>query len=156
MDGHIEKQQFKKTLTSEELKHISSCPYCREVLTKQVEQFELLTAPKSLKASVMQRSKQLDVQLIAGSNQLSKRLQLFYFSLKVSAAVLCVLTMLTIAPRFAGQLENRWQDAIDQRPLTQQAGREWRYYEKVENLTARLYELSNSNMEVFDYDKKEQ
>ena len=155
MEQHIEKQRFKETLTREEMNHISSCRFCREEMIGHVEQFEMLTAPKNLKASILEQSKHLDVQLIAGSNQISKKLQLFYFSLKVSAAVLCVLSMLTVAPRFSRQLELGLQEARDSIPAASQSAGKWQYYERVENLTAHLYELSSPNVEVYDYDKKE-
>lgn len=155
MEHHIEKLRFKESLTEEEISHISSCRFCREELTGHVEQYEMLTAPKNLKASILEQSKHLDVQLIAGTNQISKRLQLFYFSLKVSAAILCMLSMLTVAPHFLRQLELGLQEARDSIPAIGQSAENWQYYERVENLTARLYELSNSNVEEYDYDKKE-
>lgn len=153
MEKHIDPQRFKKVLTKDELHHLSVCRFCREELTEYVEAEEIILAPRDFKNSVMEQSRRLDVKLIAGTNHVSKRLQLFYFSLKVGAAILCVLTMLTIAPELSRQLEGyavKVESKSEEPPQNT-----WNYYEKVNNLTARLNRLSNKNMEVFDYDKKE-
>ena len=82
---HIDPKRFKDNLTQEEFAHLTSCPFCRERFADYIETQELITAPKHLKSDILERSRNLDVQIIAGSNHLSKRLQLFYFSRKPSA-----------------------------------------------------------------------
>lgn len=152
MEKHTDPQQFHKNLSEEDIKHISNCRFCREQLAEYIGERELVSAPRDFKNSVMEQSRRLDVKLIAGTNHVSKRLQLFYFTLKVGAAVLCVLTMLTVAPELSRQLEGyaaRIEAGSEKPPdIT------WNYYEKVNSLTARLNKLSNRNMEVFDYDTK--
>lgn len=149
---HIEPERFRSGLTREEYQHLSACPYCREQFADYIEQQELLTAPVHLKSSVLERCKDLDVRIIAGSNQLSKRLQLFYFSLKVGAAVLCALTMLTLLPGFSRDLYLR--QAADKTGRTY-SERQWSYYESVNYLTKQLGRLSNIQVEVFKNDKEE-
>ena len=49
-------------------------------LADMVETQGLIKAPSNLKASILERSRQMDVQLIAHSNRLSKKLELFKFN----------------------------------------------------------------------------
>lgn len=150
---HIDPGRFHNGLTPEEQNHLTACPYCLEQFADFIEKQELITAPTHLKSSVLERCKDLDVQIIAGSNRLSRRLQLFYFSLKVSVAVLCALTMLTILPGFSRELAVRQEAAA--KPGRPQSERQWNYYESVRHLTKQLGRLSNMNMEVFNNDKEE-
>lgn len=153
MEKHIEPTRFSKALSLEELDHLSSCCFCREELADYVEQYQLIKAPKSMKASILERSKKPDIQFIAGTNQISKRLQLFYFSLKVGAAVLCVLTMLIAAPDFTNQIKMRESKAEAAAELRDD--NQFDYYEKVKAFTAQLNRLSSKNREVINYDKEE-
>lgn len=141
MKQHIDKERLQDNLTGEELAHLADCPFCREALLYHVEQHQLIQAPKHLKASVLTRSRQPDIRFIAGTNQVSRRLQLFYFSLKVSAAVLCALTLLTAAPALSSRLETRSDKQLS-------------YYERIDNLTSQLNRLSNTNLEEIHYDKE--
>lgn len=153
MDKHIEPSRFKEKLTLEEREHLASCRFCREAFADYVEQNELLTAPKDLKMLVMEQSRRPDIQLIAGTNHASRKLQMFFFSLKVGAAVLCALTMLTAVPDFNRQLQTK--AAKIEYSTTLSDGKEWSYYEKISNLTEQLTRLPNPNREVNNYDKKE-
>ncbi len=150
---HIDSKRFKDNLTQEECAHLASCPFCRERFADYIETQELITAPRHLKSDILERSRNLDVQLIAGTNHLSKRLQLFYFSLKVGAAVLCALTMLTILPGLSREISAR-QDAAARQSHTRSES-QWFYYDTVNYLTEQLGKLSNINMEVFKNDEKE-
>lgn len=152
MEKHIEPTRFNKTLSPEELNHLSSCRFCREELAEHVVQHELIKAPKNMKASILERSKRPDIQFIAGTNQISKRLQLFYFSLKVGAAILCVLTMLIAAPDFTNQIKMRESKAEAATGLRND--NQFDYYEKVKDFTAQLNKLSNRNREVINHDKE--
>lgn len=154
MEQHIEKMRYKGRLSEKELVHLSGCRHCQEAFADYVEQYEVLPAPRHLKASVLERSRRPDIQIIAGSNQISKKLQMFYFSLKVGAAVLCALSLLTIAPVISRQLETD-KDFLSKEYNIDDSDRQWLYYERVNNLTAKLNKLSNTNMEVRKHDKKE-
>ena len=149
---HIEPSRFSGRLTSEEMEHLASCPWCRDAFAGYIENRELLTAPASMKASILERSKGLDVQIIAGSNHLSKKLQMFYYSLKVGAAVLCALALLAIVPDLTAKPASRpVYPALE----TQDKG-QWGYYEKVDHFTKQLNRLTNlKNMEVMQHDKEE-
>ena len=57
-----------------------------------LEQQGLLKAPANLKASVLERSRQADVRLIAGTNHFSKKTRLLCYSLKGGLAAACSIT----------------------------------------------------------------
>lgn len=149
------KGSLKGRLSDRELKHLAVCPWCREALSEAAAGKELLTAPRDLKSSILERSRKLDVQIIAGSNQLSKKLQFFYFSLKVGAAVLCSLSLLFLAPNLAESSARRAADELTGDHYGQLSEQHWEYYKHIEQLTGQLHQLSNFNLEVFRYDKKE-
>ena len=113
-------------LSPEEYSHLAAYPFCCEQFADYIENQELITAPAHLKSSIMERSRDLDVQIVAGSNHLSKRLQLFYFSLKVGAAVLCALTMLTILPGVSREISARQDAAARQSKFRSE--QQWDYY----------------------------
>lgn len=94
---HIKPERFR----TEDIEHLRSCEYCRMQFADHIEERELMTAPKNMQAAILQKSRQLDVQVIAGSNQISKKLQLFYYSLKVSFAAAFAMGLLIWNPYLA-------------------------------------------------------
>ncbi len=150
------KGNLKGKLSDSELKHLAVCPWCREALSEAAAaETELLTAPRDLKSSILERSRKLDVQIIAGSNHLSKKLQFFYFSLKVGTAVLCSLSLLFLAPNLAEDSARQAAKELANDQYGQLSEQHWEYYKHIEQLTGQLHQLSNFNLEVFRYDKKE-
>lgn len=103
-----------------------------------LEQQGLLNAPRNLKASILERSRQADIQLIAGSNHLSKKTELIRYSLKVSLAAACSIAMIVTVPL---NTNNRGQTP----PLHVEA------YEKMQELTGKFVDFSRSllNLEVY-------
>lgn len=148
---HIPKENLRGPLTPAALSHLSACRFCQDELTDYVEEHELLKAPSDLKSSILERAEKLDVRLIACTNHASKKLQLFYFSLKVGAAVLCSLTLLLTAPVISRQMEvnaarvgfNTHEDSKNQ----------WELYKQLENFTALFSPFEHT--EVTNHDKKE-
>lgn len=158
--SHIPPERLKGNvrghLSDRELKHLAACPWCRDALSEAASApEELLTAPGDLKSSILERSRKLDVQIIAGSNHLSKRLQFFYFSLKVTTAVLCSLSLLFLAPNLAENSARRAAKELENGRYGQLSEQHWEYYNHIDRLTGQLHQLSNFNLEVFRYDKKE-
>lgn len=148
---HIDPSRFCGCLTAKELEHLAACPWCRDSFADFIEGEELLKAPADFKSSVLERSRGLDVQIIAGSNHLSKKLQMFYFSLKVGTAVLCALALLTVAPDLATRSAAR---AVRPVSAIQETAGQWEYYERIDHFTKQLNRLTNLNMEVFQNDKE--
>ncbi len=87
--GHIDPGRPVSSLSREELAHLSSCQFCREQIALQTEKQELLAAPARMKSEILSKLNRPEVQIIAKSNRISKKLELFYFSLRVGTAVLC-------------------------------------------------------------------
>lgn len=150
-DQHIDPINFHGRISEQQLAHLASCPKCSNALAGYVEQQELLKAPPRLKSSIMERSRALDVQIVAGSNHLSAKLQMFYYSLKVAAAVVCSLALLVAVP----QLTPKPIHAEIQPVQSESSEKEhWTYYEAVNNFTEQLNKLMNYNTEVFQHDKE--
>lgn len=63
-----------------------------------LEKQGLLTAPANLKSAVLERSRQADIRVIAGSNHLSKKAELFRYSLKVGLTMACSIALLLVTP----------------------------------------------------------
>lgn len=148
---HIPKENLRGTLTPAALSHLFACRFCQDELAGYVEEHELIKAPCDLKGSILKRAEKLDVRLIAGTNHASKKLQLFYFSLKVGTAVLCSLTLLLAAPAVSRQLERDTAKASFQ--SYEDSKNQWELYKQVENFTALFSPFEH--MEVNSHDKKE-
>lgn len=133
---------------AEDIDHIRSCDYCRMRFADHIEAHELLAAPKNMQEAILIKSRQLDVQVVAGSNQLSKKLQLFYYSLKVSFATAFALGLLIWNPNLPEPPTLptvSWESRI---PATE------RIHDKVQTM---LHDFSNQlfKTEVPPYDKQE-
>lgn len=120
------------------LEDMASDPHEAERFADLLEQQGLLAAPANLKASILDRSRQADVRLIAGSNHLSKRTELIRYSLKVSLAAACSIALIAAVP----------PDTRTKAPFHVEA------YEKMQELTGKFVHFSRSllNLEVFFYD----
>ncbi|MCI9384696.1 MAG: hypothetical protein HFI24_10930, partial [Lachnospiraceae bacterium] len=69
-----------------------------EQLIRQVEKEGLIKAPAHMKQEILERSKRLDYQLAVTTRKVSKQMQLFFYSLKVGAAVVTALFLLFMVP----------------------------------------------------------
>lgn len=148
---HISQENLGGPLPLTALSHLSTCRFCQDELAGYVEDHELLKAPSSLKSAVLERAEKLDVKLIAGTNHVSKKLQLFYFSLKVGAAILCSLTLLVSAPGILKQMEiTAVQTGFNVREAPKN---QWSVYNKIENFTALFSPFEHT--EVVHHDKQE-
>ncbi len=72
--------------------------YQAERLADLVESKGLMTAPANLKSAILERSRQTDVQMIAGANRLGRQAELLFYGLKVGAAVVCSISLILAAP----------------------------------------------------------
>ena len=140
----------KKPLPLDELRKFTADDYRDCMFAARMEQEGLLKAPENLKESILLQSQSPAVLAERTLYQTSKRLSLFYYSLKVSFAVLSMLFFL-----FAGNFfldltrspvpssppaQTTWAQQLSQQ--ARNAG------EKLQNFSENLMTL-----EVFDYDK---
>lgn len=119
-----------------------------EAFADRLEELGLYRAPANLKSSILNRSRQADVQLIAGTNHFSKKTRLLCYSLKVGLAAACSIGFIIAMPR----LRNRYSvfpQASDRLPIHVEA------YEKIQEWNGKINELSKSffDLEVSLYDQ---
>lgn len=76
-----------------------------EELIRQVEEEGLIKAPAHMKQEILERSQRVDYQLAVTSRKVSKQMQLFFYSLKVGAAVVTALFLLFTVPKELPQTE---------------------------------------------------
>ncbi len=111
-----------------------------------LEEQGLLSAPASLKPAVLERSRQTDIRVIAGTNRLSKNMELMRYSLKVGLAMACSIALLLTVPDFQGSslLSQPYSDSPVHVEVCQ----------KLQQLTGkiRLFSKFLSNPEVFFHD----
>ena len=127
-------------LTLEELEHLASCDFCMDQFADYMEDQELLTAPRYLKEDILKRSHQFEVQIIAKSNQASKKLELFYYALKVGFAAVFAIAFLVIAPSltspaFSSRIESGPVPPGQEQPFE-------RLFDGVEKMTNRLNDFT--------------
>lgn len=158
--GHIDPRRSVTSLSREELAHLSSCRFCRQQIALQAEEQELLTAPARMKSEILSQLNRPEVQIIAKSNRISKKLELLYFSLRVGIAVLCSLALLSFAPAFpepvqpAGEIRQEAAQDLNRPDILSRSGAKGgAVWEVSSYFTEQLNRLLN--LEVFKYDKKE-
>ncbi|MEG0215809.1 MAG: hypothetical protein RR685_06695, partial [Hungatella sp.] len=88
-----------KQVSLEELEQLANSDFCMMQFADRLEADGLLTAPKHMHDNIRARSRQLDVQIVAKTNEASKNLQLFYYSLKVGFATVFALSFLLAIPQ---------------------------------------------------------
>lgn len=94
------------------LEHICSCDYCSEQLAKCMED-ELIKAPIGMKENIMRASRKPEVQIAVKAKEMSKRMQLFIYSLKVGTATVGALLILMITANFNGVLSSAGNELKD-------------------------------------------
>ncbi|MCI8557143.1 MAG: hypothetical protein HFI19_05125 [Lachnospiraceae bacterium] len=70
-----------------------------EQLIRQAEAEGLIKAPVHMKQEIMERSRRMDYQMAVTTRKVSKQMQLFFYSLKVGAAVVTALFLLFMVPK---------------------------------------------------------
>lgn len=70
-----------------------------ELLADQIEAGCMVPAPRDLKASILREAARPEVQLEIKTRELSRKVQLLLYSLKVGTAVAGALFLLSVAPR---------------------------------------------------------
>lgn len=97
IDEEVLKKFQKRSLGSEELievlKHLETCSFCTD-RWMEIEDEEMVLAPSYLKEDILKRVHKADVQVNIHLKKTSKKAELFYYSLKTTAAVLGALILL--------------------------------------------------------------
>ncbi len=128
------------------LEEMAADPEEAERFADFLEEQGLLTAPANLKSAVLDRSRQADILIIAGSNRLSKRAELIRYSMKIGLAMACSIAFLLAAPDFQNSVPHL--QSSDDTPIHVEVS------QKLQQLTGkiRLFSKSLLNPEVFFHD----
>lgn len=128
------------------LESMASDPAEAERFADYLERQGLMDAPANMKSSILERSRHIDVQIIAGTNQLSKKAELFFYGLKVGFAVACSIAAIGAAPHFYAK--HSVLKVQDHAPAHMEL------YEKLQEWNGIIGEFSQSlmNLEVSFYD----
>lgn len=98
---HIDEKQFQKfqneEMTSEELlsflEHLDNCEFCMEQMLHQSET-SVTPAPAYLKEQILHKAASPEVQAAKTTVKASRKMQMFYFSLRTAVGVLTALFLL--------------------------------------------------------------
>ncbi len=159
--GHLKPGRPISSLDSAEREHLFSCPFCQARLAEYVEKQELVRAPAHLKAEILSRCRQPSRKSAVPAvsrpvrRPLTKRMELFFYSLRVGAAVACSLMLLAFMPTLSGRAD-RMAEAADKFPapyIRHDIPITESLKERVSDFTEQLNRLMN--LEVFRYDKTE-
>lgn len=94
-----------RPMSLDQLQAFAERDYNMECLADAVEARFLIAAPRDLKESVLKAAARPEVRLEHGTRKLSKKAQLFFYSLKVGTAVAGALLLLAAAPDIAGRVQ---------------------------------------------------
>ena len=97
IDDEVLKKFQKGTLDSKELievlEHLETCSFCTD-RWMNLEKEEMIQSPSYLKEDILKRVHKADVQVNIHIKKTSKKTELFFYSLKTTAAVLGALILL--------------------------------------------------------------
>lgn len=81
------------------LTHIGSCNYCADQFATLISE-DIIIAPRNMKANILAAAKRPEVQLANKAKEVSKKMQLLWFSFKVGTAMICALILLAYSMNF--------------------------------------------------------
>lgn len=99
---HIEKNDLKNfqsnTMDTQDmiafLEHLDQCSFCLDQLIHEEEETCSLTTPVYLKEQILTKAASPDVKAVKAASETSRRMQLFYYSLRTAAGVVAALFLL--------------------------------------------------------------
>ncbi len=103
-----------------------------------VEKNEMLIAPVYMKDNIMKRSNNPVIRIAAESKKVSKKIQLFWYSLKISAAVVIALSLLI----FIGMPKD-FIPQVKQEEIRKEFDFAEKLYQKSVQVTSSLENVSN-------------
>lgn len=139
---HIEDEKLKQfsqgTLETDEiiklLEHMKDCSYCTEQFM-QIEENNQMKAPVYLKDNILNRTKMPDIKVKTQLKVVSKKTELFFYSLKTTAAVVCALLLL-----FSVSYVNQ-SNVLEQQQRVSVSS----------DIGSKLYEKSNDIVHIMNY-----
>ncbi len=144
------------------LAHIGSCNHCADRLEAYLSEV-MLPAPRDLKDNILTATRRPEVQLAIKARETSKRMQLFFYSLKVTTATVAALLMLILTMN-ASYLPDSGTTQPENPGLHEGPFSAEEHFSLSDTLRDKMYKLSDSmqdfsnniiHMEVTKNDKKE-
>ena len=148
------------TMSTEEkeafLEHICSCNHCSDQLAAFMAE-DLIPAPRDMKANILRATKRPEIQIAVKSREVSKRIQLLLYSLKVGTAAVAAIALLLLSMNFQNILSDAKSfnynsiSRENKTPLTDTIR------ENMNNISKNILDFSNNiiNMELTENDPKE-
>lgn len=138
------------------LEHICSCNHCSDQLAAFMAE-DLIPAPRDMKENILKATKRPDIQIAVKSREVSKRIQLLLYSLKVGTAAIAAIALLVLSMNFQTILSDAKSfnyssiSRENKTPLTDTIR------ENMNNISKNILDFSNNiiNMEVTENDPKE-
>lgn len=96
----FQKNQMNRNETEEFLKHISSCDFCADQFATLMSE-DIIMAPRDMKENLIRATRRPEVQIARRANETTKKMQLFWYSVKVGTATVCALLLLLLTINFA-------------------------------------------------------
>ena len=85
--------------------HLSQCTYCADLFSKVMEQGYLISPPPDMKEHILKKSRRIRQQ-----REYSKKMQLFFYSLRVGAAMCFALLLLFVIDYKTSSMEIKIPD----------------------------------------------
>lgn len=150
LEGRMDQNQ---TITF--LEHIGTCNFCADQLEVHMAS-DMLPAPRNFKDDLLTATKRPEIQLARRAQETSKKMQLFFYSLKVGTAAAGAILLLFLTMYLPDT-----QDMPKEQPTVK-----WNdsSFSLTDMLRDNMYKMSDNmldfsnniiNMEVFKNDKKE-
>lgn len=138
------------------LEHICSCNHCSDQLAAFMAE-DLIPAPRDMKANILRATKRPEIQIAVKSREVSKRIQLLLYSLKVGTAAVAAIALLLLSMNFQNVISDAKSfnyssiSREDKTPLTDTIR------ENMNNISKNILDFSNNiiKMEVTENDPKE-
>ena len=117
--------------------------YELEQLIKQVEQHEMIRAPKRLKENILAESKSLSMQMEVTGRRFSSKVQLFIYGTKVTLAIIAaILLMGVINDQTAMTLNDRIEEG-QQKVMREEDRNGNLLVEKVDGISGKIDSFMN-------------
>jgi hypothetical protein len=142
--------QMDRNETEEFLKHISSCDYCADQFATLMSE-DIIMAPRDMKENLLKATRRPEVQIARRANETTKKMQLFWYSVKVGTATVCALLLLLLTINFADS-PNQFKIISQENPKSFTTT----LRNNMDNISNSMLNFSNNIMktEVTDHDQK--
>lgn len=105
------RNQLSQEVMNHVLEHIAQCTYCATLFAESFDQERLIKAPPGFKESVLKKAKQTVVVKVSVQRNLNRKRQMFFYSLKVGAAMFGAIFIIFTSANTSSQSNHIMHDA---------------------------------------------